>query len=860
MTSLINNYINNPHSNIRQQNTNTGLPVNTNVEELDTRNFLKPLKGQGRLVRGNIFEAPGVMIKDMAYDTRALKHALKGNANDHELGKINDTGMKLGGLAIAAYLFTKKQAPMQKAMEFVGLASFFASMAIWPKIAIQLPAKLIHGINVQQEYIDSFGRKKPFHLDPQFKPWDLYSEEKIYKIGDRQGVPKNIPNRRAFIQEKNNKIATQSNTLWMLTAGVATPILSGLICNKLEKPVQNLIGMYNTYRADQIFEKFDEYVEVANKKQTQKFINRTIEMNKGQIIDETLYREILDIFAGDFGPVTKVGLDKDLRNLLFNNKYEINSVTVENLITEINKKLKGTPYEAYKSVIVPEKAKLIEQLTQKGIFGKEHDIKDIRKISREIQVIFRDNILAYNKEHPAAPINWTDFANRLGNTEINKAGPIVKGLTSTSASRMTPEVQASLKAMAKVFDKLNAVKNVLSKYAYLKVAAAPETELANYWNNTADSLIDLFKITPEEIKNTRYDSELVYKLIREKMTQIATSSEEDYTKFMTALGKKVAKINDILKTSDNEVGISEKKTAGFASKVDSAINSVASELDTDTLKMPNFLRRLVGLSKVEQQGDKKVSYIIYTGGTYVDTLKRAVSDRMLGVESSFLRLINAVDLMRRIATDQNVNQIQLMHNGYATETKEELLEAAVRGVFNDHSADFAIKGYTKRNVNPERGDGNILRRAGRVIYRFLNKIPEDEKIDIPMDEGFFQEKMKLTFGNPPHKDTQNALAINILEKLEAYKANVLDILGNDFNFAKPDHVISGAKKFLSPKYKFNICGISITELFSNLFNQKYNTNKWFKTFVSVFASLYAVSVGSQFFFGKLKTPEPVKKG
>ena len=64
MTSLINNYINNPHSNIRQQNTNTGLPVNTNVEELDTRNFLKPLKGQGRLVRGNIFEAP-MLLKVM---------------------------------------------------------------------------------------------------------------------------------------------------------------------------------------------------------------------------------------------------------------------------------------------------------------------------------------------------------------------------------------------------------------------------------------------------------------------------------------------------------------------------------------------------------------------------------------------------------------------------------------------------------------------------------------------------------------------------------------------------------------------------------------------------------------------------
>ena len=43
-----------------------------------------------------------------------------GKANDHELGRLNDIGMKLGGLAIAGYLFTKKQTPLTKVMEFVG--------------------------------------------------------------------------------------------------------------------------------------------------------------------------------------------------------------------------------------------------------------------------------------------------------------------------------------------------------------------------------------------------------------------------------------------------------------------------------------------------------------------------------------------------------------------------------------------------------------------------------------------------------------------------------------------------------------------------------------------------------------------
>ena len=49
-------------------------------------------------------------------------------------------------------------------------------------------------------------------------------------------------------------------------------------------------------------------------------------------------------------------------------------------------------------------------------------------------------------------------------------------------------------------------------------------------------------------------------------------------------------------------------------------------------------------------------------------------------------------------------------------------------------------------------------------------------------------------------------------------------------------------------------------MFYNLFNQKYNTNKWFKVFGGFAAVLYTVTAGSQFFFGKLKTPETVQKG
>ena len=176
-TNLIQNYIN-ASKTLPQQPKMQGQNVQSaqkpkpdfDIErELNNRTFIKPLPSKGRLLNGNIFNAPAIMVKDAVYDVKAFKHAMQGNANDHELGKLNDVGLKLGGLAIAGYLFTKKQTPVTKGMEFVGLASFLASMAIWPKLAIQLPAYLIHGVNVQKQYEDSFGRKKSFYQDPDRK-------------------------------------------------------------------------------------------------------------------------------------------------------------------------------------------------------------------------------------------------------------------------------------------------------------------------------------------------------------------------------------------------------------------------------------------------------------------------------------------------------------------------------------------------------------------------------------------------------------------------------------------------------------------------------------------------------------------
>ena len=126
-TNLIQSYLQNntqPIQQYRADNVKKNFDVN---KELSNRTFIKPLPSNGHLVRNSLFDLPSEIFRDIKYDAKAFHHSVKGKANDNELGRLNDLGMKLGGLTIATYLFSKKSAPLSKAMEFVGLVSFFAA-------------------------------------------------------------------------------------------------------------------------------------------------------------------------------------------------------------------------------------------------------------------------------------------------------------------------------------------------------------------------------------------------------------------------------------------------------------------------------------------------------------------------------------------------------------------------------------------------------------------------------------------------------------------------------------------------------------------------------------------------------------
>lgn len=195
-------------------------------------------------VQRRVSNAKGI-IKTYGYFVDAV---IDGKGTDYTVGRINDGAKFLGSLGIAAAIASGAKTPKTKLMEFVGFATWFGAMAFWPEL-LGIAVKATKGVDMNQEYVDSYGRRKRFFEDPQYLTWDLYSKKQLNKIGDKLGVPRNIENREEAIKEKAKQVSIQGNTLVMLTAGFATPIVSSLAANYIDKGGRSHLSSFIANRA-----------------------------------------------------------------------------------------------------------------------------------------------------------------------------------------------------------------------------------------------------------------------------------------------------------------------------------------------------------------------------------------------------------------------------------------------------------------------------------------------------------------------------------------------------------------------------------------------------------------------------------
>lgn len=874
-TNLIQSYLNN-NTNVAQQYNSDTTKKNFDVhQELSNRTFIKPLPSNGHLVNNTLFDMPSELFKDLKYNVKALNKSIKGKANDHELGTLNDFGMKLGGLGIATYLYSRKLTPLSKTMEFVGLASFFAAMDIWPKLALQLPAYLVHGFNIRQKYRDNYGTKKPVFLDHQFIPWDLYSDEKINKIGDRMRVPKDMKNRRDFIQEKMRKIALQNNTMWMLTSGFATPIMSALICDALQKPIANYQDKRLNKKADAILTNFHNEIDAYDFTEKTKSFETLLESNKDRAITPDLFKEISKNLSVGLDTITARALETDLRRTILTEGSDISASTFDKVGAALKDVLKSLP-EKEVNAIIPSANEIIDKLEispdKKNALKSGEAIKGVTEYSDYVKAILNatdekiENFATQNPDNKnikKIKFTFKELMNTTDNTGISKISAIFK---SRPASVLTEESIKRLKKVHQVINNYNAKQMVLNRYTYMKAAQAPETSLANSWNGVlTDDVLKVFGVTDKEIKATRMDSKLVEELMRGKFEDIVS----DKTKYETVVKKLVDKLTVLdSRTQFAEFDkYSEKTDNAYRDCVDKTFDPTAKALRENGMEAT--ARRLKGYDVPGQVDSHCLK----------DLQMSFVQDRVRGVRSSFYRILNTLDMFKRISDRENIGSIKGYtyklggkdeYVKFSREAQEEMAEMTKQLLMGGKSSDYAVKFFFLRNpeLNPtnltpeqrEKYFTDIETKGGKVLNEFFGNVDIKKLADNPHDRNFYDSAMKLMYGENLSNDTYNLIKdSNFINNFIKYRNESLSYFGGDKYFVKPNHLVNEAKNESTTEFRFQLLGSSVNDMFTKLFSSKYNSKKWLNMFGGLGAAVLGITLVSQFFMGRMSSDKLQKE-
>ncbi len=864
-TNLINSYVqtkntlpqNNPLYSGEEIEVITRRKAKPNFDinrELANRTFIRPLPPKGHIVKDNIMAAPAVFVQDMAYDMKALKAAWKGDANDHQLGKLNDLGMKLGGLALASYLFSIKKAPVAKGMEFVGLASFFASMTLWPKIALELPARLIHGFNPFMRYEDSQGRKKPFFQDNQYLPFDLITDKEIKRIGNRMGIPKDMPNRRDAVQDRMRQVALQNNTMWMLTAGFATPLMSSLICNRLEPYVKDVHSYFMNKRVDNILVDFASSQKRYYPNNIINDVNGVIEMYKGSIMDKGVISKLTAALTQELNPKVALGVQADLERMFIGDRYNISKLQIKPMMDATSKTIKKTVGEGVLSQqlskIVPTEEQLVHLFDVEKYDGKQLTIHEMKSITDSVGTLVEQNIQKLNNSGAGINKNLTKKIVKALAGETLETGPLISVLTNSSTNIFDDAAQNIIKELASRMAGFCAENNALSVYSFKKLASAPDTAKGKLWNDVANSLLDILKITPEEIENTRHDRTLVAKLLNKKMQQIASDSNS-YNEVMKAAAAKLSEIERYVKP--------DNMTGKYISQLETSFNDAAQAFRD--LGFNKTAERLVGINGNE-------------AGSLIGISRAFVNDNLTNVKNSFARFFNTMNFYRTIMNDPHLNIMNIKYDindnvvgeilpkEVSKEVKEEIVALSEYLSTSGRISDYSVKFEFLRNLKPENSDfgGITLNSDNTIKYTYYNpKKLGETGVFLPNDTDFFKRVMNLLYGGAVQPETSAALTehSSVKQMLSEFRKNMMRSVGNLENFAYPSKVVhdiweNGSRVYSNstPGERSLCVGSALDELIANSCRQSYNTKKWLKMFGGFGAGLLGFTVLSQFFFGQ----------
>lgn len=594
---------------------------------IDVSDKIKPQKGKGYIVKNSLLEAPIEYAKDLKSDVVNVKKGLEGKSRDHYLGRINDLAMKTGSLALGIYLFTKKSTPKTKAMEFIGPLAFFGTMFAWPRIAIAAPMKAATGVDMFMQYQDSEGRKKYFFQDPQYTPWDLVSKEDMDKMAKKMNVPDDTPNRDEVVKEKANKLALQGNTLWMLTAGFATPVGAALLCNLIDKPVtkgfESAILKSTKEEMEKLVPVTDNNIEsykVLDKKGL-KNLNKILENNENASLsmNSPLLRNIVSTIAPDNDKIIDKAIAKDIIDFAskhskkeFDSKEFINFVLDESRYTNID----GV------------NAKNVDILKKIGISPEElrYQVENISSDSLKNKDELKDFITSYN--YPPK------YVMPGGNPKADIIGNIIEtAYQDYSKPILNEEVKDYIQKLNKTMDVYAQNEAKFMRYMDVRIGDRSETFIANCANDYYDAFFDSLGIKGAKLKEAQKGLKEADEVVNQAIISIA-SDDNKYKKAVKNLSK-------VIENLENALG--DKTKIEYQENVD----KILAQFDENS-EFKNVAKYMLGEAK---NGKNTILADItdpLIAGSRRQALNTYYDNRVNGIKAMFYRPLLMLDLEKRI--------------------------------------------------------------------------------------------------------------------------------------------------------------------------------------------------------------------
>ena len=243
--------------------------------------------------------------------------------------------------------------------------------------------------------------------------------------------------------------------------------------------------------------------------------------------------------------------------------------------------------------------------------------------------------------------------------------------------------------------------------------------------------------------------------------------------------------------------------------------------------------------------------------------------------------MNTLDFFKRVSDREHLDSLKeynftdaggklIKHVDFTRQVKEEMVEMSKQLLLGGRSSDYAVKFFFLRNpeLNPDNLTdeqrcalfSDIQTDMGKMVNKYYGKQALSELADNPHDRIFYDSAMRLMYSDRLSDKTKSKIENSMFFKnFEQYRKELFSYLGGDVYFTKKNHVVAGGNADSTTEFRFQLLGSAVDDMFTKLFNQKFNSKTWLKMFGGLGAGLLGVTVLSQFFMGKMPTDKIVKE-